>query len=104
MRGPCVRATIALSGQALEGSTLQDDSSHPAGGTRPRERGKGLVTVAFLGTPLYEQPDEAAPRLAYLNKGTVLEAIEEQGGFLHVRTDDGAEGYIRRRSVAPGAA
>lgn len=83
---------------------MQDDSSHPAGDVGPRERGKGLVRVAFLGAPLYEQADEASPKLAYLNKGTVLEAIDEESGFLHVRTDDGAEGYVRRRSVARGAA
>ena len=82
---------------------MQDDSSHPCTDTGPREQPcKATVKVAFLGTPLYEQPDDGSQRLAYLNKGTVLEAIEEQDGFLHVRTGDGAEGYVRSRSVARG--
>lgn len=79
---------------------MQDDSSRPASETGPRQQRARRVAVAFLGTPLYEGPDEGSPRLAYLNKGTVLEAIEEQDGFLHVRTGDGAEGYVRCKSVA----
>ncbi len=62
------------------------------------------VRVAFLGAVIYERPDENSTRLAYLNKGTVLEVIDEEEGFLRVRTEDGAEAYIRKSSVASGAA
>jgi hypothetical protein len=85
--------------------TLQGHSLHLGGDTGPREgQPERLVRIAFLGTPLYEEPNEGSPKLAYLNKGTVLGTLDEQDGFLHVRTDDGAEGYVRRRSVARGAA
>jgi len=80
----------------LEGQTLNDrpyESSQPG---KKLEQDKNTVQVAFLGTPLYEEPDEVSAKLAYLNKGTLLNVIGEDGEFLHVMVAGGAAGYVRR--------
>ena len=63
---------------------------------------RNVVRVAFLGTPLVEEPDEASPKLAYLNKGTLLNVLDETPTFLHVQTPDGASGFVRANAVSPG--
>jgi len=74
------------------------ESSEPG---KKLEQDKNTVQVAFLGTPLYEQPDEVSAKLAYLNKDTLLRVLHEDPMFLHVQTVDGAAGYVRTNAVSP---
>ena len=57
---------------------------------------KRIMRVVFVGTPLYAEPAETSPTLAYLNKGTTLEVLSDEGDFLHVRMHDTTIGYVRR--------
>ena len=57
---------------------------------------KRTIRVVFLGTPLYAEPAETSAKLAYLNKGTMLEVLGDEGDFLHVRMHDSTAGYVRR--------
>jgi hypothetical protein len=79
---------------------LPIEPSDSAGQSGEIRGGKNVVRVAFLGTPLYGEPDEASATLAYLNEGTLMQVVSEQDGFLHVRIADGAEGYVRSNAVA----
>lgn len=68
---------------------------------RDGHNGKRIMRVALVGTPLYAEPAETSPPLAYLNKGTELEVLGERGDFLHVRMHDTTVGYVRgSRAVA----
>jgi AcrR family transcriptional regulator len=57
--------------------------------------GRRIIRVVLVGTPLYAEPAEASPPLAYLNKGTTLEVLSDGGAFLHVRMHDTTVGYVR---------
>jgi hypothetical protein len=59
-----------------------------------------FARVLYLGTPLYSEPDRGAPKLAYLQQGTRVEVLGRKGGFLHVRTEQGGEGYLREEAVS----
>jgi hypothetical protein len=39
---------------------------------------------------------ETSAKLAYFNKGTMLEVLGDEGDFLHVRMHDSTVGYVRR--------
>lgn len=53
------------------------------------------VRVALLGTPLYEKPDEASGKLAYLNEGTIVHVLGEEKGFFQVKLGGAGTGYVR---------
>ncbi len=78
---------------------LLDEPNDSSGGAARVPKQSRRVRVAFLGTPLYETPDEASAVLAYLNKDTVMEVLGEDVGFLRVRIDDGSAAYVRLNSV-----
>jgi hypothetical protein len=78
-----------LSNEASDDEAL---SPHTSRGTR-------LDPVAFLGTPLFDEPDESSRRLAFLNKGAVLRVTGSEGDFLKVVTEEGASGYLRDSSA-----
>ena len=67
--------------------------------SKQEEIGQKRLRVALLGAPLYEEPDEGSKKLAYLNKGTLMKVLEENGDFWGVRTEDGATGYVRISSA-----
>lgn len=69
-----------------------------AGGTavgRHGHNGKRTVRVVLVGTPLYAEPAESSPPLAYLNKGTTLEILSGGRDFVRVRMHDATVGYVR---------
>jgi hypothetical protein len=56
--------------------------------------------VLYFGTPLFSAPDEVSPKVAYLREGTVVELLGYSDDFVHVRTAEGGEGFLRKRSLA----
>jgi hypothetical protein len=58
-----------------------------------------IVLVTFLGTPLFAEPCGTSRKLAYLNKGTMLEVLGDEGDFLQVRMHNNAVGYVHRSSA-----
>jgi hypothetical protein len=67
----------------------------------PHDRWFRFGRVLYLGTPLYSEPCEDAPKAAYLRKGALVEVLAREGSFLQVRTEQGGFGYLRENSVSP---
>jgi len=44
---------------------------------RNGRNGKRIMRVVLVGTPLYAEPAETSPPVAYLNRGTALEVLSD---------------------------
>jgi hypothetical protein len=77
-----------------------DDMAGRVDAANGREDESRVIRVAFLGTPLFAEPSDTSPKLAYLNKGTVLEVLGDEGEFLEVRMPGTGTGYLRKTSAA----
>ena len=60
---------------------------------------KRTVMVKVASAPVRQKPEEAAPVAFHAQQNVVLELVEVNGPWLHVRHPDAGSGYVRAQQV-----
>lgn len=81
--------------QAVSAPGKPQQRSAPASGPEAR-----VVYVKWKTVSLREGPGTNFKSLAEIKKGTALEIIEEKGQWIHVRLEDGQEGWIGKATTS----
>jgi hypothetical protein len=80
--------------ESTESASGSGDSTGTSEPSQPSEESLGTVTVIIDGLNFREEASASGQLIRGLSEGDVLEYLDGEEGWYHVRASDGVEGYV----------